>query len=95
MRNREEGDLRMTYDELFQLIKKRHLYVHRPSEEELNNVVNDLTDIYCKKGFVSNKDLDLVLHKNIINQQVILNNSKNLAYEINIAQQILDKLLQG
>ena len=82
----------MTYSELLNIIKKRHKYITDPSDEELQAVIDDLVQLEETKGFVTNRDLDIILNNNIINNRELLQQSEDLTAEINLAQQILDKL---
>ncbi len=82
----------MTYDELYRLIYRKYKFVERPSNEELQNVLNEILRLSRRNYDLNDDDLDVIINVCIKNKAVYLQKSIDMTDSINIIQQILAKL---
>jgi len=81
----------MTYDELYNLICKKYHLVKRPTNEELDILLQKLIAVYNKNGSVSDNELLQIINTTFQNHSMYINDSIDMTAAINIANQIIDK----
>lgn len=82
----------MTYDEVYELIHLKYRFVQRPTNEELQKVVNEIVKLSKIKSDLDDGDLAKIIDRNIKNREVYAFESVDMTDSINLIQQILAKL---
>ena len=82
----------MTDRELFDLINRIYRFDARPSEREIKSVAQALTCRYNQSNYITPKDLDEVVDRNLSNKTRLVCYCIDMTNTINILEKIMEEM---